>query len=130
MPPKPDSPAYTRVSIVDDDESVRQSTQMLMRFYGFETEAFASAEDFLNSDLLDCTGCLILDIRMPGMDGLELQRHLAAANRQIPIVFITGHGDGDAKRQAMKAGAVAFIHKPFEIQTLVGAVRKALGNGS
>jgi FixJ family two-component response regulator len=114
------------IAIVDDDESVRRTTTLLITSFGFRAEAFESAESFLNSGYLNDVCCLITDVRMSGMDGLQLQSQLATANAKLPIIFITGHDDKEAHRQAMQAGAVAFLAKPFGDQQLVEAIRSAL----
>jgi len=114
------------VVIVDDDESVRGALRGLMDEAGLNARAFASAEDFLNSGLLRQTGCLIADIRMPGMSGLELQQTLNARACRIPTVFITAHGDATMRLQAMRAGAVEFLAKPFDDEALLNTVRAAL----
>jgi FixJ family two-component response regulator len=115
------------VCVVDDDALIRDSTVRLIRSFGFRVEAFASAEEFGNSGYLEETACLILDVRMPGMDGLELQYHLSEAGERIPIVFITAHADHEQERRAMGAGAVGFLYKPFSQESLVQAVRFAIG---
>lgn len=115
------------VFVVDDDESVRRALSRLMRSVGFEVRLFASAEDFLSQDCQNIPGCLILDVRMPKMNGLELQAKLNAIGSHIPIVFITAHEDISAQEQAMKSGAVAFIQKPFDDQILLDAVNSGLG---
>jgi FixJ family two-component response regulator len=114
------------VGVVDDDESVRESLPDLLRSFGYAVHAFASAEEFLCSESLETTECLILDIAMPGMSGPELQRELAASGHAIPIVFITAHGDEDARPQLLAAGAADYLLKPFSEQALVRAVRRAL----
>ena len=114
------------ISIVDDDISVRRSTRRLLRSSGFHTEAFASAEEFLNSSHLSDTNCLILDVRMPGMNGLELQRRLAASHRSIPVIFITAHGDEEARVRALNGGAVEYLLKPFSEDALLKGIDKAL----
>jgi len=114
------------VAIVDDDESVRGALQGLMEEAGLDARAFASAEEFLNSELLRNTGCLIADIRMPGMSGLELQRTLNVRACRIPTIFITAHGDAEMRLQAMRAGAVEFLAKPFNDEVLLDTVRAAL----
>ena len=115
------------VAIVDDDESVRDAMEGLMKEAGIEARAFASAEDFLNSELPGQTGCLIADIRMPGMSGLELQQTLNARSCRIPTIFITAHGDAKMRLQAMRAGAVEFLAKPFDDEVLLDSIRAALG---
>jgi FixJ family two-component response regulator len=114
------------VCVVDDDALIRDSTVRLVRSFGFRVEAFPSAEDFGNSGYLEETACLILDVRMPGMDGLELQYRLTETGNRIPIVFITAHADEEQERRAMEAGAVAFLYKPFSQESLLQAVRSAL----
>lgn len=110
------------VLVVDDDEAVRTSLAELMISVGLEVTCFASPRELLETDLRERPGCLVLDIRMPGGSGLELQRHLAASGKAKPIVFLTGHGDIPMSVQAMKAGAVDFLTKPFRDQTLLDAV--------
>jgi FixJ family two-component response regulator len=117
------------ISIVDDDVSIRNSTGRLVRSFGFRAEAFASALEFLGSGSVEDTACLILDVSMPEMGGLELQRQLAEVNRQIPIVFITATASEDEQRRAMKAGAVDFLRKPVGEQPLIKAIRVALRPG-
>src|SRR5882672_7222187 len=112
------------VAVVDDDESVRMAIQSLLRSLGFRVELFASAETFLDARP-DGIGCLILDVRLPGMSGLDLQRQLAAAGGGPPIVFISAHADPIAQRQALSAGALAFLRKPFPATALIDAVRAA-----
>ena len=114
------------ISVVDDDTSVRESLQCLIRSFGFAVEVFASAEEFLKSDHLLNTRCLILDVRMPGMSGLELQRRLTASHCEIPVIFITAHGDGPARSQALKDGAVDYLLKPFGEASLLSAIHAAL----
>ena len=114
------------VSIVDDDVSVRRSTQRLLRSAGFRAEAFASAEEFLSSGLAKETDCLILDLRMPAMNGLQLQRQLADASNPIPIVFLSAHASADDERRALQAGAIQFLQKPASKDMLLLAIRNAL----
>jgi membrane protein DedA with SNARE-associated domain/CheY-like chemotaxis protein len=114
------------VAIVDDDECVRDSLQGLMDAAGYEARAFASAEDFLRSELLREAVCLITDIRMPGMSGLELQQTLKAKACGIPIIFVTAHGNARMRQEAMRAGAVEFLAKPFDDEVLLASVRAAL----
>ena len=109
------------------DSLIRDSTGRLIRSFGFRVEAFASAEEFENSDSLEETACLILDVGMPGMNGLELQRRLSEAGQRIPIVFVTAHADDEQERRAMEAGAIRFLYKPFSQESLLQAVRSALG---
>ena len=114
------------VFVVDDDEAVRLSTEMLIRSMGLRVESFDSATEFLEDFDPQQPGCVILDIRMPGMSGLELQEHLNEMKASIPIVFVTGHGDVPMAVKAMKAGAVDFIPKPFRDQELIDRVHSAL----
>lgn len=114
------------VFVVDDDISVRESLELLIRNAGWQPETFASAQDFLaRSPALD-PSCLVLDIRLPGLNGLELQKRIAADRRGMPIIFITGHGDVPMTVQAMKAGAVEFLTKPFSDEVLLSAIQQAL----
>jgi len=114
------------ISVVDDDDSVRESLRGLIRSVGFAVKVFASAEEFLNSDHLRNTDCLILDVRMPGMNGLELQRQLAATDRKIPVIFITAHGDEEVRSRALNGGAVDYLLKPFSEEALLNAIDAAL----
>ena len=114
------------ISIVDDDQSIREAIESLIRSVGFSTETFASAEDFLKWEDRETTSCLILDLRLPGMSGLELQRILTSARARIPIVYVTAHGDEQARDRALAAGAVEFLRKPFSEDSLLEAVRAAL----
>jgi|ERR1700730_13602104 len=114
------------VFVVDDDESVRQSLESLIRSVGLRVVAFASAQEFLASPREDVTSCLVLDLRLPGQSGLDLQKRLAELNIQIPIVFITGHGDIPTSVRAMKAGAFEFLTKPFRDQDLLDAIHQAI----
>jgi len=114
------------ISIVDDDDSLRNSLDNLIRSVGFHAQGFPSAEALLSSNQLHDTACLILDVRLPGMNGLELQRRIAAANWRIPIIFITSHADGDARARALEAGAVDYLFKPFREEQLLDAIDAAL----
>jgi FixJ family two-component response regulator len=114
------------ISIVDDDESVRRTTTLLIESFGFRAAAFESAETFLNSGHLHDTSCLIVDVQMPGIDGLQLQRHLAAAGCGIPIIFITAYESQDSRQRAMQAGAAAFLGKPFGDEQLLQIIRSTL----
>ena len=114
------------VFVVDDDASMREALKNLLRSVGLAVETFGSAQEFLSSDRSKAPGCLVLDVRLPGLSGLDLQRQLADANLQIPIVFITGHGDIQMSVRAMKAGAVEFLTKPFRDQDLLDAVQQAV----
>jgi FixJ family two-component response regulator len=110
------------VSVVDDDESVRESLPDLLREFGFAVQAFASAEEFLASDCVGQTRCLVLDIAMPGMSGPDLQRELTLQGQEIPIVFITGHGDETLRPRVLEQSAVACLFKPFSDIALLGAL--------
>jgi FixJ family two-component response regulator len=115
------------ISIVDDDESVRESLDGLIRSVGFAVKVFASAEEFLNSDHPRDTDCLLLDVRLPGMNGIELHRHLVASQYEIPVVFITAHGSEEGVRsQALRNGAVDYLIKPLSEDAVLDAVHKAL----
>ena len=120
--PAPDS----SVAIVDDDPDFRASVAGLLRSVGLNTRSFASVEEYLSSEPPDCPTCLVLDVRMPGQSGLDFQRDLVAANAELPIIFITGHGDIPMSVQAMKRGAIEFLTKPFRDQDLVDAVKLGL----
>lgn len=114
------------VSVVDDDESIRESLPDLLREFGFRTRAFSSAEEFLASDCVDQTRCLILDIAMPGMTGPDLQRELKLRRRQIPIVFITANREEAVRPRVLEQGAVACLFKPFSDTALLEALHLAL----
>jgi RNA polymerase sigma factor (sigma-70 family) len=114
------------VLIIDDDPEFRDSVSRLLRTVGLHTREFSSVSDFMKADPSDGPACLILDVRMPGRSGLELQRDLAAANRQVPIIFITAHADVPMTVQAMKGGAMEFLTKPFRDQELIDAVESGL----
>ena len=115
------------VSVVDDDESVRESLPDLLREFGFAAHAFSSAEEFLASDNVDETRCLILDIAMPGMTGLDLQRELKIRGHKIPIIFITARKDEAVRARAFEQGAAEFLLKPFSDTALLAALNTALG---
>ena len=114
------------VFVVDDDASFRESLKDLIQSIGLRVEEFASAEAFLHSKRLDLPGCLVLDVRLKGLSGLDLQQRMAKAKIEIPTIFITGHGDIPMTVQAMKAGAVEFLTKPFRDQDLIDAIQQAL----
>ena len=114
------------ISIVDDDDSLRNSLDNLIRSVGFQAQGFSSAEAFLCSNQAQETACLILDMRLPGMNGLDLQRQIVAANWRIPIIFITSHADGDAESRALEAGAVDYLYKPFREEQLLNAIDAAI----
>src|ERR1700683_4035175 len=108
----------TRISIVDDDASIREALKSLMRSVRYSVDAFASAEEFLASERVHDTGCLILDVYLPGMSGFELQNHLNVERRGIPIVFITAHSDEASRQRALKGGAIDFLGKPVRREPL------------
>ena len=114
------------ISIVDDDESVREALKSLIDSVGFRSQPFRSGEEFLSSPYVSQTACLITDVRMPGMSGLELQERLNAAHSSIPVVFISAHDDDDARARGLRAGAVAFLQKPFSEDLLLGAISECL----
>lgn len=120
------SVAPNLISIVDDDESVRRTTKLLVESFGYRAAGFESAESFLTSSQLHDTCCLVLDAQMPDMNGLELQRHLTSDGWSIPIIFITAYGNKESRRQAMQGGAVAFLDKPFNDEQLHESIRSAL----
>jgi FixJ family two-component response regulator len=119
-------PRIPLISIVDDDDALRNSLENLIRSAGLRAQGFSSAEAFLSSNQVHETRCLVLDVRMPGMSGLELQRQMAVANSHIPIIFITAHEDDAQRSRALEAGAVAFLHKPFYEEELLNAIEAAL----
>jgi FixJ family two-component response regulator len=114
------------IAVVDDDAAIREAVQSLLRSVGLRAEVFASAQDFLQSGRLQDTACLIVDVRMPRMSGLELQQQLTTAHCPIPIVFITAHGDEETRARVVRAGAVDFLDKPFSDEALLRAVQAAL----
>ena len=114
------------VFVVDDDVSVRESVELLIKFAGWQPETFASAKDFLARPRISTPCCLVLDVSLPDLNGLELQKLIASERTDMPIIFITGHGDVPMTVQAMKAGAVEFLTKPFDDEVLLGAIRHAL----
>jgi FixJ family two-component response regulator len=117
------------ITIVDDDESVREAIMSLMRALGFTSEAYQCAEDFLKSGRLRRTSCLIADVRMPGMSGLELYRRLVASGNPIPTVLITAHPDDGIRARALQAGIICYLTKPFKEDELLGCIRSALDHG-
>jgi FixJ family two-component response regulator len=119
-------PSESCVFVVEDDPSMRNALKNLLRSVGLEAQLFASAQEFLDADRPDLPSCLILDVRLPGLSGLDLQRELSAANIHIPIIFITAHGDIPMSVRAMKAGAVEFLTKPFRDQDLLDAIHHSL----
>lgn len=114
------------VYVVDDDPSVRDSTELMLKSVGFNVRTFGSAQAFLEVDLREDLGCLVLDVRMPGMSGLDLQEKLVSGKTPLPVIFITGHGTVPMSVRAMKAGAVDFLQKPFEEQDLLDAINRAV----
>ena len=118
--------ANSTVLVVDDDPDLRESVGRLLRSVGINARLFASISDFLGSELPDGPTCLVLDVRLPGQSGLDLQRELAAADRDLPIIFVTGHGDIPMSVQAMKCGAIEFLTKPFRDQDLLDAIQLGL----
>jgi len=124
MPKSPQAEAV--IAIVDDDFSAREGLSSLIRSTGFEVETFASAQEFLARHGAEAPSCLVLDLQLPGLSGLDLQKRMAAAGLEIPIVFLTGHGNIPASVQAMKAGAVEFLTKPFDEQALLRAIQEAV----
>jgi FixJ family two-component response regulator len=117
-----------QISVVDDDESTRKSTTLLIESFGFQAAGFESAESLLKFGQLHQTSCLIVDVQMPGMNGLQLQRHLAASGYKIPIIFITAYDNKKSRQQAMQAGAAAFLSKPFNDELLLETIRATLRN--
>lgn len=122
--------AEPTVFIVDDDQGVREAVKILMRSIGLRSEAFPSADEFLKSYHPDLSGCLVLDVRMPGMSGLELQKQLTALGSILPIIFITAHGDVPMAVEAVKAGAMDFVQKPFRDQELIDKIQDALAENA
>jgi two-component system response regulator FixJ len=114
------------IYVVDDDPSVRESTKLMLKSVGFNVKTFGSAQDFLKANIQQDLGCLVLDVRMPGMSGLDLQEKLVSAKTPLPVIFITGHGTVPMSVRAMKAGAVDFLQKPFEEQDLLDAINRAI----
>jgi len=121
-----DANSNSTVLVVDDDPDLRASVGLLLESLGMDVQLFASISDFLKSDPPNGPACLVLDVRLPGQSGLDLQRELALANRELPIVFITGHGDIPMSVQAMKGGAIEFLTKPFRDQDLLDAIQLGL----
>lgn len=114
------------VFVIDDDESVCRSLRRLMKSVGLNVRTFTSAKDFLNQGCQNVPGCLVLDVRMPGMSGLELQKRLVDSGSKMPVIFMSAHEDTSAREQGLRAGAIAFLQKPFEDQVLVEKVNSAL----
>ena len=118
------------ISIVDDDESVREATKGLVRSLGYAAATFASSEEFLNSDLLNDTSCLITDVQMPGLNGLELQSRLIAMGCRIPVIFVTAFPQEQVRLRALKAGAIGFLGKPFSDNHLIHCLDRAIADGN
>lgn len=123
---KPSASERSLVSVIDDDESIRESLPDLLREFGFASRAFSSGKDFLSSDYVEATRCLILDIMMPGMNGFEVQQELRRRGREIPTIFITAKRDEATRASALERGAVKFLHKPFSDTALLEALNAAL----
>jgi FixJ family two-component response regulator len=119
-------PKVPMISIVDDDASVREATKGLVRSLGYAAATFGSAEEFLKSDHIDDTSCLITDVQMPGLSGVELQSRLAASGRRLPVIFITAFPEERTRVRALEAGAYGFLSKPFRDECLIGCLNKAL----
>jgi FixJ family two-component response regulator len=115
------------IAIVDDDVMICEATKDLVEAFGFNARAFTSAGEFLNSDCVFSTACLISDVQMPGMNGLQLHRKLITSGRHIPVIFITAFPDERVRKQALKAGAVCYLSKPFDGESLLSCIRSALG---
>ena len=118
------------VSVVDDDASLREALRGLLKSAGFRVEVFGSAEEFLASGRLADTACLVLDLRMPGITGLEMQEQLIASGSAVPIIFITAHGDENARSRALERGAIDFFQKPFSDEALLGALSSVVGQAA
>ena len=116
------------ISIIDDDKSVRDAATMLLKSLGYPTATFASAEEFLQSDRLHDTGCLITDVQMPGMGGLDLQNHLIANGHHTPVIFVTAYPNETIRERALSAGAFGYLSKPFREENLIACLGKALEN--
>lgn len=116
------------ISIVDDDEAVREATKGLVRSLGYSAATFASAEEFLHSDRVKDTSCLITDVQMPGMNGVELQERLIADGRRTKVIFMTGFSEEKVRARALKAGAIGFLKKPFDDDCLIRCLDRALGD--
>ncbi len=119
---------YPLIAVVDDDDSVRESLRGLFRSVGYAARAFASGADFLQSDDLPRTDCVVLDARMPGMTGLDVQRRFISSHPDLPVIFMTAHDDAQTRSQALSGGAVDYLIKPFSEEALLDAVRAALGS--
>jgi two-component system response regulator FixJ len=122
--------AKPKVFIVDDDQGVRESIRILMRSIGVESQAFPSADEFLNGHDPKAAGCIVLDVRMPGMSGLELQERLSSSGSTLPIIFVSAHGDVPMAVEAVKAGALDFVQKPFRDQELIDKIQEAFAENA
>src|SRR3989454_10818047 len=129
-PPAPIAPIAPIVFVVDDDVSVRESLELLIGCAGWQPETFASAQEFLARPRVRAPSCLVLDVSLPGLNGLDLQKRIAAERTDMPIIFITGYGDVPKTVQAMKAGAAEFLTKPFSDDALVSAIQDAIQRSS
>jgi two-component system, LuxR family, response regulator FixJ len=118
------------IAVIDDDASIRRALQRLLQSAGFTVETFGTAREFLDGDYWGRAGCLVLDIHLPGMSGIELQEYLAASRVPIPIVFITAHDDVSTRERVSRAGAVGYLRKPFDQDTLIEAIGRAIGQGA
>jgi FixJ family two-component response regulator len=118
------------IAVIDDDASIRRALQRLLQSAGFTVETFGTAREFLDADYRARTACLVLDIHLPGMSGVELQEYLAASRVPIPIVFITAHDDVSTRERVSRAGAVGYLRKPFDQDTLIEAIGRAIGQGA
>ncbi len=118
--------SHSQVYVIDDDESMRRSVKRLLKAHGFEAETFPSADDFLSLERASRPACLVLDLSLPGMSGIDLQKEMERRRLDLPIVFITGHGDIPSSVEAMKGGAVDFLPKPFNAKALIEAVERAM----
>ena len=124
----PGRPQVTIIGVVDDDESVRDALSSLIRSAGYRCELFPSAEAFLESDRMGQTDCMLLDVQMPGLSGIELQARLRKMNCPVPVIFVTAHADESLRARALRAGATAFLEKPFNDDVLLGAIGSALNH--
>ena len=118
------------IAIVDDDESFRHATLSFVRSLGYSAAAFPSADAFLNSNAVEATDCLITDVQMPGMTGIELQRYLLAQGNRVPVIFVTAYPETEVRGHALRAGAVGFLGKPFGDESLISCLHKALASRS
>ena len=123
---RPKEPVVSLVGVVDDDESVREAISSLLRSAGYMCSVFPSAKAFLESDTLEATDCMVLDVRMPEVTGPQLQAKLRAMNSAVPVIFVTAHADDEVRARALRDGAIAFLNKPFSEDALLDAIRSAL----